>query len=302
MLKSLFLLLLATHLLVACAPTTATQLIRDKNGRQLSAEEILLLVRGNTLFVHGNRFEIYLYFDDTSYVHALDIYNKKDSGRWDVSEQGELCIKMNEWWFGKLRCLPVYHDGSKYYLFNSSGVLEYTADRFEGDKKNLYHDTKSSERKFLNSPTREATARRPSLPDTAPPEPETAGVTPPVGAPTEEELKSTVKWMAKDCPDCNLADTNLAGADLIAANLQSADLSGADLSKANLRRADLRGANLKNADLSYANMPGADLRDSDLTNAVLKGANLIRAKLNGAKIEGTDFEGALLEGVEGLQQ
>ena len=209
---------------------------------------------------------------------------------------------MNDWWFGKLRCSPVYHDGKKYYLFNSSGVLEYTAERFEGDRKNLYYDTKSSERKFLNSPTRETTVRRPSLPDMAPPEPETAGDTPPAGGPTEEELKSTVKWMARDCPDCNLAGTDLSGADLVEANLQGADLSGADLSKANLRRADLRGADLENADLSYANMPGADLRDSDLSNAVLKGANLIRAKLNGAIIEGTDFEGALLEGVEGLPQ
>ena len=209
---------------------------------------------------------------------------------------------MSDWWFGKLRCFPVYLDSNKYYLFNSSGVLVFTADHLKGDSKSLYYNTKNSKQKFLLAQGREKAAQEPVPLAQTNNEIESSIDNISSGGPTQEELKSTVKWMAKDCPNCNLAETNLSGADLIGAKLQGADLSGANLKNANLRRADLEDANLENADLSYANMPGANLQNSDLTNAVFKGANLIRANFTGAITEGATFDGALLEGAEGLKQ
>jgi len=262
-----------------------------------------LLAKDNTLFVRGhNRTNIYLYFDDSGYIYGLDYFNNKDTGRWDVSKQDELCFKMNAWWFGEPRCFTVYNEMSKYYLFNTSGVLVYTANHMEGDNKSLYHTIKNSKKNFLLAESKEKASQAPPPPAQTDNEENNSMDNISSDNTNKEELKSTVRWMAKDCPDCNLADTNLSRANLIAANLEGANLSGANLKNANLRRANLKDANLENADLSYANMPGANLQDSDLTNAVFKGANLIRTNFTGAKIEGTNFEGALLEGVEGLQQ
>lgn len=294
--------LLTVLLLSACGPTTVGQLTKAGNVEQLTAGKILLVAKNNTLSIQGHKVNTYLYFDGSGYAYGRDIYKNKDTGIWDVSEQGELCFKMKDWWFGKLRCFSVYHDGRKYYLANNSGVLEFTADQYPGDTKNLYFEIKGSKKNFLIAERREKESQPSS---TAPgQDTETKPSEDPAspGGPTPEELKSTVKWMAKDCPGCNLADTNLSEADLIGADLEGADLSGADLSRANLRRANLKDADLEDADLSYANMPGADLRESDLTNANFKGANLIRANLTGAKTQGANFEGALLEGVEGLNK
>ena len=298
----LFVLFLVSQLLVACAPATINQLTEKTNAKQLTAEEILLTSKGNTLFIRGHSMvNIYLYFDDSGHAYGKDIYNNKDTGRWDVSEKGELCFKMSHWWFGELRCFSVYLDNSKYYLFNKSNVLVFTAGQLEGDNKSLYYDKKSSKEKFLLAQSKEKAAQK-TAPQTQAGKELEKSIDPFTSAgPTQEEMKSTVKWMAKDCPNCNLAKTNLSGADLIGAKLQGANLSGANLKNANLRRADLKEANLENADLSYANLPGAKLQDSDLTNAVFKGANLIRANFTGAITEGANFEGALLEGVEGLQ-
>ena len=303
-LKFLIALFLAAQFIVACGPSTVSQLTKDENAKQLTAGEILLLAQGNTLFIHAHQDNTYLYFDGSRHVFGMDSFNNKDTGKWDITKQGELCFKMKDWWLGELRCLPVYYDGRKYYLFNNSGVLQFTAEHFEGDSKNLYYTLNKSKNSFLsaqgieNVPQEPLSPAKASVNDTE----ESSLSTVSSGGPTKEELKSTVKWMAKDCPGCNLADTNLAGADLVGAKLQGANLSGTNLQRANLRRANLKEANLKNSDLSYASLPGADLRDSDLTNAVFKGANLIRANFTGAKTDGANFEEALLEGTEGLQQ
>lgn len=292
--------LLSVLFFSACGPSTVSQLTKETDAKQLAAGEVLLMAKGNTLFIHGPKVNSYLYFDGSGYIYGLDIYGNKDIGRWDVSEQGELCFKMEDWWFGKLRCFPVYHDSSKYYLFNTSNVLEFTAEQLEGDQKNLYYKRKESKKTFLSATNDEKAAD--SLPSTTEADngAESSADNLSSAAPSADEVQSTVQSMAMDCPGCNLAGADLSGAVLIGAKLQGANLSGANLGKANLRRADLKETNLANADLSYANMPGADLRESDLTNAVFKGANLIRANFTGADITGANFDGALLEGVEGL--
>lgn len=302
LLSSFFVLIAAGLLISGCGPSTVNQLTKNSEARQLSADEILSLTKGNTLFMHGHKIDSHFYFDQSGNTFAKDIFNNTDKGIWDVSSQAELCFKMDEWWLKNLRCFPVYQDGSNYFLFNNSGVLEFSAEHINGDSESLYRELPKSERTFLIS---ESQKQQTTL---AEPEASTKNNLPPTdsnplpGEPSEEELKSTVKWMAKDCPDCNLKEANLEGADLIGAQLEGADLTGANLSKANLRRANLQDADLENANLTYANMPGANLRDSDLTDANLTGANLIRADLTGADIDGAIFTGALLEGVEGLNR
>ena len=62
----------------------------------------------------------------------------------------------------------------------------------------------------------------------------------PAPPPSPEEVRHTLAYMAKNCPNCNLAGADLKGVDLATANLAGANLAGADLSRANLRRANRR--------------------------------------------------------------
>jgi uncharacterized protein YjbI with pentapeptide repeats len=121
--------------------------------------------------------------------------------------------------------------------------------------------------------------------------------------------------------DSDLAETNLAGANLFHADLFGADLSGAYLYGANLGRTDLRAANLtsadlgrtdlreanlthtslSSADLSYVDLSGASLERANLAAANLTGANLAEADLTGAFTNYTTFADVDLSKVKGLE-
>ena len=115
------------------------------------------------------------------------------------------------------------------------------------------------------------------------------------------------------CPESNLAESDLRGADLAHANFMDAKLTGANLAGANLKEAqlmqanldgaDLTGAVLIGADLSRASMAGTKLQKADLTNATLKGlraehARFASAQLNGAEMSGAKLTGASLQGAD----
>jgi len=305
-----YLVLFCCLVLVSACVTTRVKTLEQKKGAQvLTPAEVLELVEGNTLFLQGFGEDTYLYFDPSSRLYGRDIYNNKDLGRWDVSEEGELCIRMNDWWYGDLRCFQVLADGGKYKLA-SSGVVQFTASQLPGDSKNLFYAIRKKKRSYRRSAraNRQTPVEQQRQQDTSS---ETTDATAqpnrtlveersPSAELAEKNIRSTLKWMARDCPGCNLAGTDLKKADLVAAELNNANLQGAILRMANLRRANLAGANLEGADLSRANLPGANLRGANLKNASFKGANLIRADLTGAKIDGADFTDALLESVQGL--
>jgi hypothetical protein len=304
-LRALFPLLIATLLFTGCAPTTADQFARRYNAGQLTPEEVYKLVNGNTMLFSSFNEDSFFYFDNSGRVYGIDIFKNKDIGKWDVADTGELCMKLDDWWLGYLKCYNVYGAGEKYALTDSSGVIAFNARHYPGDFKNQYYEPEKPKKSYRRS-FREKMAQgedggsRPADATSSPPVKEPAIEQEAAYTASDAEIKSTVKWMARDCPGCNLADTNLKKADLVGANLQGANLSGANLSMADLRRADLRNANLAGADLTYANMPGANLGNSNLSGANLKGANLIRADLTGAELGGANLEGALLEGVQGL--
>ena len=297
-------------LISGCGPTNVNKLEQKVAARPMQPDSVLKLVDGNTLFLHSFDEDTYLFFDHSGRIFGRDIYNNKDHGRWDVSEDAELCMRMNNWWYGDLLCYQVLQSGSRYYLATGNGVLKYSGVQFAGDTKHLYFTVKKKKKSYrhsVRSQNRSIRKRGSVVHETAQKQEDddqfSKSITEEVVYPTntgEKNIRSTVKWMARDCPGCNLAQTNLKKADLVGAQLAGANLSGALLRMANLRRADLEGANLAGADLSYANLPGANLRGANLTGANLKGANLIKADLTGAKTKGADFSEALLESVRGL--
>lgn len=288
--------LLCCFALSGCGPTTVNSLVKEQGAKQMPAREVLELVKGNTLALHAFSEDAQLYFEPSGKIFAQGVSTDKDKGRWDVSEGGELCFRMDKWWYGDLRCFTVYQSGNKgeVQLAGGSGVLQYSAKQAAGDDRGLYSDSdqkkKSQRRSLLKEDAAKETAQKPRLTEERP-----------ASEAASKDNAATVEFMAKDCPGCTLAGVDLGRAELVEAKLAGADLHGSNLSMANLRRADLQKANLHNAILTYANLPGADLRGADLRGANLKGANLIKADLTGAKLEGADLTEALREGTKGIK-
>ncbi|MDD2463291.1 MAG: pentapeptide repeat-containing protein [Desulfobulbus sp.] len=292
--------LLAYLALSGCAPTTVNSLVQEKGAQQLAGHEVMQLVKGNTLQLQAFNENAHLYFDPSGKIFAkTGLSTDKDKGKWDVSEGGDLCFRMEKWWYGDLRCYSVYAaDTGKYRLATGNGVLRYKAQVEDGDSKSIYiaedGGNKSLRRSLRKAEKQEAsasrkTSQRPLLIEDSAPSQYLA-----------KDTEATVAYMAKDCPGCNFAGADLGKADLIQAHLAGADLHGANLSMANLRRANLQKANLQKAAMAYANLPGADLRGADLRGANLKGANLIKADLTGAKLEGANLTEVLKEGAKGI--
>jgi len=310
--KTFFILICCLFLWTGCAPTTANKLESKAGAVALTPEELLNLVDNNTLFMQSFSEDSYLFFAHSGQLFGKDIYNNTDNGQWDVSEDGELCIRMSSWWYGDLLCFQMLKSGSRLHLANSSGVVQYSVKQFHGDSKGLFRQLKKKKKKSYRRSrrahhTQATAATQQQAGPSSQNEPEAVKNIVDARAPSSSssdsrELRSTVKWVARDCPGCNLAHANLKKADLVTANLAEANLQGANLRMAQLRRANLEGANLENADLSYANLPGANLKNAHLAGASLKGANLIRADVTGADLTGVDLSGALLEGIRGLNK
>ena len=97
-----------------------------------------------------------------------------------------------------------------------------------------------------------------------------------------------------DLAELNLAGANLAKADFSGAKLAGTNLSGANLARAKFFRADLSQADLSRAILFKANLSQADMAGANLNGADLTGAFLIRANLSGATLLQACMKGANL--------
>jgi hypothetical protein len=306
-----FSIIFLTIAVSGCGTTNVNTLVAQKGAERLTPDQVLSLVEGNTLRLSGYDTDAYLYMDRSGRTFAVDTYNNKDLGQWDVSDLGEFCIRMQSWWYADLSCYSMYQVGDSYKLTTEDGLIKFSATQYPGDYKSSYYAVnkgKKSYRKSIRSGEEVADLEAPAAVETSP------DPTPDPGEKTiteentykisqeDKDLRSTVKWMARDCPGCNLSRTNLKKADLVGAKLAGANLSGSNLRMANLRRADLEGANLEDTILAYCNMPGANLKNANLKGANLQGANLIRADLTGADLTDVNLEGALLDGVKGLKR
>lgn len=298
----------AILLLFGCSPATVSTITNQPGTKELAPAEILELVEGNTLYIQSSEEDSYLFFDPSSRLFGKDLYANRDTGRWDVSEDGQVCLKMKSWWYGDLKCYRVFlrGDHEKIYLANNADVVEYSAVYFAGDSKHLFVAPTAKKKSFRKSARNQQQQATPPSPEEQhnsrqQQKAQRYGVTEPTTTNNgSKDTQATVKWVAKNCPGCNMAGADLNKANLVEANLAGANLADADLQMANLRRANLQGANLRNAVLKYANLPGANLQNADLRDANLQGANLIRANLTGAKLNGANLQEAHIDGIIGL--
>ncbi len=289
----------AVVVLAGCSSMTLTG-ARQSGSKQLNAGEIFSLVSGNSLKLTAYDFDGTIYFSEQGGMAGLDNEDQKDTGRWDIKDSDQLCLKFRTWYYGDLRCYSVALDQDRNLIsfFTSNGAAYYSASVSDGDALGLQSQLKSQKPSTF---IRSALAGEKS--DAS--QPQDSGDSPAVQSGTAErnlamEPSSTVRQLAQKCTGCNLSGADLKEAVLIKAELERADLSGADLRYANLRRARLAGANLSGAQLNHANLPGADLRGCDLRGADLSGANLLLTDFTGADLTGANLTNAHIENTIGL--
>ena len=296
-------LLLTIALLSGCASSTQNRMLQEGKS-QLNADQIYQAVSGNTLYLEAIDFSSWVHFIDDGRMSAKSRQGSRDTGKWDINSDKQLCMKFKVWYYSDERCFSMVEEGSgSYVLFATNGARAYSATAGKGDTEKLATAARKQDKTYLRE---QMAAGRSTADDSQPTQPtrpvpatETRAI--PAPPPPPEEIRHTLATMAKNCPNCNLAGADLKGVDLITANLAGANLAGADLSGANLRRANLAGANLAGAILVNTNLPGANLANCNMSEADLSGANLIKANLTGAMTEGVILQGTHLEGVIGLE-
>lgn len=260
--------------MTGCAPSSIKH-IEAKGKKRLNTKQLQGTFSGTTLHLESIDFdaEIVLHPDGT--LSGKDIGGSKDKGKWSITEKDQLCLRWKTWYFGDRKCYLVYREKtSRYAFFTHNGVRYYNA--VLADRTGTIPSGKRNNPKSAL---------------------ETAEFSKSTVDP--EENRRRLIRLARNCPDCNLSESDFRGANLIGANLSGANLTGSDFTDANLRRANLRGANLTNGILVRTNLPGADLTGCDLTHADLSGSNLIRAKVHGAKFKGAVLSGAHINNIQG---
>lgn len=283
-----------------CGPITSKQAAKQDNI-ELDAEQIFELIAGNSLIMSAYDFSGTVYFDRNGQLAAVDNEKQRDVGRWDLTDENQLCLKFRLWYYSDIKCYTVFNNpqADKLTFFTTNGAAYYTAMMVKGDPAAL---AKQIEKTTPSRSVRNQIASQQDPEDT----PQTTSEPSPrkdieINTSSVQDSSQTAKRLAGNCPGCNMAGMDLKEASLIKANLQDADLSGADLRYANLRRAKLNGANLRDARLNHANLPGADLSNADLRGADLSGANLLLANFTDADVSGAIFTNANLEKTIGLE-
>lgn len=260
-------------------------------GQQPLTEKLLHeLVSDRGLHLEAIDFDARVHYLPDGHLTATTRQGVKDTGKWTITADDQLCMKFNLWYFGDRKCYTIFKENDTYVFFTTNGARYYTG-MVSSDNAHQAADLSGSQ----NSDGQEAgQSGSRAVPDNDDPGPAVFI--------SDEEKKHALLSLARNCPACNFAGVDLRGAQLIAANLSGANLSGADLRDANMRRANLAGANLTGAKLARTNFAGADLTGCDLSGADLTGSNLIRAKVTGANFTGALLSGAHLESIQGLKE
>jgi len=268
-------------LLAACAPVTSRQFL-EAGKTALSEKQLHELLDDQSLHLTAIDFDAQLRYQSNGHLDATNLQGGKDMGKWSVNSEGLVCMKFDKWYYGDQKCYTVFADKDIFVFFTANGARYYTATATSiptADPTATVQSTSSSNNHLL-------------------PDMGASGGT----VLSDAEKKLGLISLARNCPACNFAGTDLSGAQLAGADLSGADLSGANLERSNLRQAKLTGAKLSGARLSGSNLAGAELSNCDFSGADLSDANLIRATVTGAKFQGADLSGAHLEQTKGLQQ
>lgn len=273
-----------------CGPVTMTQLIAE--GKQpLTQKQLADLVPNATIHLQSIDFDGDIHYQPDGRLTAGNKLNEKEHGQWQIDRDNRLCMKFTRWYYGDLRCYRIVNESADTYVFfTTNGARAYTG-RLQSSPKATAATTGNQPAEGAPQNASGTAAAEHRAPDRSGP--------PKI---SEQEMKISLTYMARNCPGCNLSGADLQNAQLVSANLAGANLSNIDLSGANLRRANLAGANLAGARLIRTNLSGADMSGCNLSGADLTGSNLTRANMTDATLQGAVFSGALIENTQGLKK
>ncbi|MBU0967248.1 MAG: pentapeptide repeat-containing protein [Proteobacteria bacterium] len=310
------LLLVLLVVLPGCSKNLHTDDAVEQGAKQLSYDDILVLVSEKTL--HIVSWDKSVEADATLYgsgkVAAVNNLGHKSDGKWKVDKDNTLCIRYDQWANRDMQCYSVYKMDDGFKMFRADGGLESTFTVAGGgqEQQQVYSGIGLGQ-SMPGSTVRSEVIPEPEtnrtvvIPDTntIPTHTDTGakndswwkfGLFKGEGEETGETMgdyaapptplsrEMTHLLDEKECVHCDLTNQHLEKASLKKADLEQADLSGADLSGAFLKNANLKQATLAGAKLSGADLEGADLSGANLEGANLEGANLEDANLEGANL------------------
>ncbi|MEE4166151.1 MAG: hypothetical protein V2I35_09135, partial [Desulfocapsaceae bacterium] len=109
------LIVLAIITLAGCSSLTLKG-SRQAGSKQLNTRELFDLVSGNTLKLTAYDFDGTVYFSEQGGVSSIDNEGMTDTGRWDIKDSDQLCLKFRTWYYGDLRCYFVVMDNDRNLL------------------------------------------------------------------------------------------------------------------------------------------------------------------------------------------
>ena len=86
-----------------------------------------------------------VYFSEQGAMAGLDNEAQKDTGRWDIKDTDQLCLKFRTWYYADLRCYSVVLDQDRNVIsfFTSNGAAYYSGSVSDGDSLGLQSQIKS---------------------------------------------------------------------------------------------------------------------------------------------------------------
>jgi hypothetical protein len=247
-------------ILISACGTKDLQKALDNGAQMIARQDSNHILAGSKIKLTGYDEEALLTLHLNGKISAENVLGERNDGIWKIDKQDRLCLKFKRWGYGDIICYEMYKQEENYILFRKGNkkfdmiVLDQNI-----EEPSLSPLLQAKEISTLNS--NKLSTKTDSL--------KSHVYEPPVITKiSTEDIKQTVRDLARHCPGCNLRKANLANADLKSANLQGANLAEANLQYANLRRADLSGANLFKANLTGANLSGTNFDGANLQGII----------------------------------
>ena len=245
------------------------QIAKEKGAIPLKGTEAHQLLAGSKIHLIGYNDEASATLHLNGIISAKNSLGMRNDGVWKIDPQERLCLKFKRWGNGDKICYDIYREGEEYLLFTKN-IKSYTMTIVSQNIETSKDTPQTSKIKKPRStqPIPSGPAKNPNESQADFNTLDTPTIIPPK---SKDDISTTIRKLAQNCPGCNL------------------------------RTADLRGADLSHADLSGANLTEADLRNTKLRRANLQGANLYKANLTGADVTGANLSGANIQDVIGLK-
>ena len=283
-------------ILSGCSSVSMTQLM-GKGKQPLSQSDLAVLIPNAIIHLESIDFNGEVHFLTDGQINGKNRTGTIEKGKWEINKDNQLCMKFTHWYYGDLRCYLIFQDNDQTYIFFTTNGARFFTGRLQSKPSTLNSQENISQPGKIYSPSIAGKTRvSPHISE------EQSAIDTKSPKLSEEEIKISLQYLARNCPGCNLSGQNLQNAHLVEANLTGANLVKTDLSGANLHRANLVGANLTDARLIRTNLSEANLSNCNLSGSDLTDSNLVRTNVTDANLEGSRMSGALLQGIKGLKK